>query len=431
MLPAWVRPKLSLAFVGVSVFLFVIHSYRINVGQIAIAAGLVGLLFQGGKFRLPPGYGWCVFLFAWSAISVALSTEVTQTWEPFWDYGKVLLIGLVVANALQDASQVSGYLVIWLGCFAIWPVRGTLLNAALGIGEQGRYHWNFMFSNPNDLAGIVLLMLGLSLSACRAGSARIRLAGRIGAGVLALIVFLTQSRGGFLGLMVFGLVALAGQAGRRLRVLLGMGVVAAIVILLAPSSVWDRLGGLGRIRSEETIVEADEQGSAEQRYTIWRVAFRITADHPVTGVGLGSYPAVNRVYASRNRSQLGMAWGGRDTHSSYFNAMAELGIPGLIALLGFVIGFGRFLVLAGRRLAATPQRAEQFQFLTAAWVAFWVAGIFGTYHRIVFPYLFAGFAAALAAQYGVLGASAARIRAGRAAPAAVPLRPLQRSPSRS
>jgi hypothetical protein len=209
-LPTLTFPRLSLAFVGVALFIFVIHSYKISVGQLAIIIGLFGVLAQRARFRLPPAFGWYLAFFAWAALSTATSdasvlvasTGANLTWEKVEDLGKVILISIVLANALRDASQVSGFFLLWLGCFALFPVRGTLFNFAFGIGDFGRYSWNFIFRNPNDLAGIILLMLGITLAAAQAGGKQIRLLAYIGTGILVLIVFLTQSRGAFLGLMV-------------------------------------------------------------------------------------------------------------------------------------------------------------------------------------------------------------------------------------
>jgi O-antigen ligase len=395
----------------VAVYLIVIHSYRFDLGQAAIVAAFIGLLIEGRGLRLPPGFLWCILFFVWAGISTVSSDLTTpETTQMLWTYGKVLLISILIASVLRDASQVSGFLVFWLACFAFWPVRGTLLNAAMGIGEFGRYAWNFSFRNPNDLAGMVLLMLGLTLAATKSGTSKhLRLVAMAGTGLLTLIIFLTQSRGAFLGVMVFGLLALTGRH-RRLRSLLGTGAVAALVLVAAPSSVWERIGGLKNVTSTSTLYEADDEGSAAARYSIWRVALNISRDHPVTGIGFGSYREAHFEYSGLGGVHPA-AVGRKDTHSAYLNALAETGYPGFIALLGFVISFGAFLWKAGRRLAPhSPRRAEQFRYLLAAWVAFWVSAVFGSFHRIVFPYLFAGFATALAAQYGVLGAPLASRR---------------------
>ena len=145
---------------------------------LAIGLGLLGLIPDLRKFRVPPAFWWCLAFYACAALSRVAPTVADPGWRPVNDYGKVLLITLIVTNALRAESQVSGFLILWLGCFAVWPVRGTLLNWLAGIGEFGRYHWNFIFQNPNDLAGIILLILGLTLVASRAGGRQLRILSR-------------------------------------------------------------------------------------------------------------------------------------------------------------------------------------------------------------------------------------------------------------
>ncbi len=99
-------------------------------------------------------------------------------------------------------------------------------------------------------------------------------------------MLITQSRGVFLGLAPFG-----GSGVRVTRIGEGDGrrgrAVAAPMILPAG---WQRLNRVGGIGDTAELSQLDDQGSAEQRYKIWKIACPIIADHPVTGVGWGAYP---------------------------------------------------------------------------------------------------------------------------------------------
>lgn len=407
-LPVARWPRLTLSFASYAVYIFVIHSYKLAIGQEALLVALVGLLLERVPLRLPPGFWWCAAFFVWAGITVLVTDFPAEARQAWTDYAKVLIIFFVATNAARTPVQVSAILVFWLACFAVWPVRGTLFNFVYGIGNFGRYAWNFLFSNPNDLASIVLLMLGLTLVAARSRHSRsLRIVAVVGTAILTLIVFLTQSRGGFLGLAVFALIAVTTHR-RPVRVMLALGTLAALVITLAPSSVWDRLGGLKSVTSTSTLREVDPEHSAESRYLIWQVALAIARDHPVTGVGFGAYEYTHREYVERNsewRDQRGVAIRGRkDTHNTYLNALAETGILGLVLLLGFIVFFALFLVRTASRLAKVSARqSEQFKYLLAAWVGYWVTATFATVHRVIIVYLFAGFAASLATQYAVFG----------------------------
>src|ERR1043166_770759 len=145
-------PKLTISWVGFALYLIVIHSYRLAIGQAAILMSMFGIFIERRPLRFPSSFSWCVGLLAWAAMTILFSEVSGQGWETWQEYVKVLLILIVATNASKDAAQVSATLILWLGCFALWPVRGTLFNFAYGISRLGRYAWNFIFSNPNDLA---------------------------------------------------------------------------------------------------------------------------------------------------------------------------------------------------------------------------------------------------------------------------------------
>jgi hypothetical protein len=73
------------------------------------------------------------------------------------------------------------------------------------------------------------------------------------------------------------------------------------------------------------------------RYDLWRVAFKEFEAHPLRGVGAGSYGL--RYFQLRDNPQ-----SVRQPHSIEFQMLAELGLPGLLALLVFIGGFGWALV---------------------------------------------------------------------------------------
>ena len=103
--------------------------------------------------------------------------------------------------------------------------------------------------------------------------------------------------------------------------MLAMEFVRAGTTEPAPNNVLDRVRGLKAI-DDGNLNQVDEEGSAFQRYEIWKVARTIIREHPVTGVGLGAYPAAHRLTATRSQFNP-TARGRRDTHSTYLNVTAE------------------------------------------------------------------------------------------------------------
>ena len=84
---------------------------------------------------------------------------------------------------------------------------------------------------------------------------------------------------------------------------------------------------------------------SSNRYEYWRVGFGAFADDPLTGLGAGGF----RVAWLQERK---IPEAVRDAHSLPVEVMAELGVPGLLALAAVVAG----VALAARRAAATDPR---------------------------------------------------------------------------
>jgi O-antigen ligase len=380
----WRGVNWSITYVGFLGYLFAITTYRLPIGNVSMIVGLLGLLMQPERVRVPGILkGLAVFLL-WCTIGYAVTDYPQMVNERLQLAGKLWFVALVAANALRTRAQIRFAIVFWLGCFAMYPVRGSIFNYYLYKETvAGRASWNYIFANPNDVAAYCVLQLSLALgllSVERKGP--VRLATIAGLAVVPFLVLLTKSRGGFLGMAVFVLIALLAQRKRGKAIVIA-GLVAGLVVALAPSNVLDRVRGLKEVNSGN-LQQVDEEGSAFQRYEIWKVARTIIREHPVIGVGLGAYPAAHRLTSVRpqfNRT----ARGARDTHSTYLNVTAETG------LVGAAIFFGSYL-LALLRINAVRKRAKKllpgtsqmlFAYL-AGTIGFFVSAAFGSMAHVSF-----------------------------------------------
>ena len=374
---------MGLALFGLLLYILVITSYRLPLGEVAIIVSLAGVASQGG-IRFPSYLGWFFLFAAWSVFATG------QTAYPDWAMPqlitliKLCVIVFAAANALRTPRQVRLFMVFFLGCFALFPLRGAMFNFFLYHSDmQGRAIWNLLYSNPNDLGAMALLQLSMA-AALLAGDAKgwVRWSAMAGVIALPMLILMTQSRGVFLGLSTFIVIAFFGHR-RRVRLALQLAVVAAILASAAPSSVWTRLQTLRSATNTSTLDQVDgEEGSARQRYEIWRVAFKIISDHPVMGVGFGAYRPTHEEYAVRPEFKP-TAQGQRDTHSLYFNVLAETGFPGL----GLYVGMMGVVLLGAERARRRCKRvfetgAKQLLLLEAGLLSFLVSSIFGS-----LPYL--------------------------------------------
>jgi probable O-glycosylation ligase (exosortase A-associated) len=385
------RAGWTLSLLGLVAYLWVIHSQKLQLGQPAVVAGLVGLLVHRERVRLPGPLLWFAAFLVWASVGAAFSIAPAATGEALLSYWKIWLIALVACNVGSTPARWRQFVIAWLAIFAAYPVRGILFNMLSGISTQGRYAWNFIFSNPNDFATLTLPMLGLCVALLYTERHRwIRLAALVGTVLLPLVILFTQSRGGILALAAMGLLLLS-QNRRRTRALGLVAVALGLGLLLAPPAVWNRLANLRFVTSETTIAQADEWGSAEQRSAIWKVARAIAADHPVLGVGIGAYPQANQEYVGRGRFDR-RAGGERSAHSTYLTLLAETGVPGFLLFLGML---GHALVASRRVLRQLeadrrPAEAHQLRALVAGLAGFLLASVFATMQHVAFLYLYLG-----------------------------------------
>jgi O-antigen ligase len=200
----------------------------------------------------------------------------------------------------------------------------------------------------------------------------------IAAGVLAVGLAVSWSRGAWVGFGAALLVMLTFAPKRRLvglglaALLIGGGVLA-LVTGLAPQSIVARfsdfaqdLTGFGDVRGQ---VISDANYAVLERFAHWQAALWMAADSPLTGIGFGAYETAYPRYPLMNWPfALGHA------HNYYLNMLAETGIIGLV---GYVAAWAMILWLTMRALAtATGWRRGVALGLLGVWTHLLVHSLF-------------------------------------------------------
>jgi O-antigen ligase len=381
----WRGVQWTLTYVGFLGYIYAITTYRFPIGDVSIVIALIGLLTMKEPIRVPGLLKGLALFMLWGMVGFALSRYPNAVFNKLDLMVKLWLIALVAANALRTRQQIRFFLVFWLGCFALYPVRGAFFNYYLYHENlYGRAIWNYIFSNPNDLAAFCILQLSMALGLyALEKKGPVWHATRLGLFLVPLLILLTKSRGAFLGFAVFLLFALWGQR-RRGRAIGMVVLVSAAVIAVAPSNVLDRVFALRKIETTGSVAAADEEGSAEQRYEIWKVARQIISENPIAGVGLGAYPRAHENTALRPQFDP-TAWGPRDTHSTYLNVTAETGFVGLIIFVStYLASFIAFESTRRRLKKLRPVTAQTVYAMEIGGLAFFITAIFGSMAHVSF-----------------------------------------------
>jgi O-antigen ligase len=384
--------RIGLGLVALAFYLWVIHSYKLPAGDIAVLSLGVGVLIRGGTVRVPGPLLFFAAFIAWSAVGLGVTDRSAVTMNVLVELVKLWILTFCIFNIIRNPAELRFLTIVWLAVFALYPVRGALYNHFIcGCSPFGRVAWNFMFSNPNDMAALSLVPLGAAAGLAAVERVKLwRYAAFAGVAVLALVVMLTQSRGAMIGMGVAAIL-LPLTSRRRSRDLMLLVLVVGAAALVAPRDVWTRLAGLGNASVGNRMQGVDPEGSAEARWQIWSIAGEAVQEYPVTGVGLGMMPERNRLVALR-RGLGPSVLGARDTHSTYLRIAAETGIPGLVLYLLIWAAVIVKLRRAKSMIRAVRPADHQFLvFIELSVFAFLAASLFGSYGTISFTYLIIAF----------------------------------------
>ena len=294
-------------------------------------------------------------LSALAAESLLLSIKELSKWA------ELFVIYLVTATTVRD-RRVLAALVGALLLAALAEVGIGLLQTALRIGPPHflaggvlmRAHGTF--GQPNPYGGYLALILPIALAAALAAPRpRLRLVGWGVSAALALGIALSLSRGAWLGtLAALSMVWLLESQRNRLRaVALAYGGVTATVIVLVlgviPEAVMARVTDLfvygSRIVQELRTGPNPDNWAILERVSQWYAGWRMFAENPILGVGIGNYPKAYETYALP-----GWPTGVGHAHNYYLNLAAE---GGLLTFVAFLL----FLALAWRLAARAWRQA--------------------------------------------------------------------------
>lgn len=149
--------------------------------------------------------------------------------------------------------------------------------------------------------------------------------------------YISQSRGAWITIPVFLLIALISAKNISRRSKLAIAVSVALVLAGAMSQA--RLAK-ERIEIAKTDIQQYTQGNSDtsigNRFELWKGSVVIFKEHPVIGVGVDKYSDALRDLADRKIITQVASWFAHSHNEFLFNA-ARLGILGVFALLALYL----------------------------------------------------------------------------------------------
>jgi O-antigen ligase len=192
----------------------------------------------------------------------------------------------------------------------------------------------------------------------------------LAAALMAHAIMFAFSRGGLLALIVAGAVSF---------ILIPKRPVDYLFLLLAALLALRMAGPEVRNRFYSTFAEKEERDlSAQSRVDMWKTCLALMAQHPLVGVGPNNFPLLAQQHGYT---------AGKQAHSLWMQAAAELGAPGLGLLLSFyLIAMLRLWRLAKTIDPVAPDIANNCRMVIAALVGFMVAAQFVSLVGLEIPY---------------------------------------------
>jgi O-antigen ligase len=275
----------------------------------------------------------------------------------------IALVFLIAFAALLNTEhQLRVLLYVWslvaavLGALSFIAFGGFLEIPHLDLTQAGRSQGGV--GDPDFFAGMQLVTVPLTLvlaSDARNKAVRVLLY----AATLCLLAsaFTSLSRGGFIGIVVLGILFLASKPERlfnsRQEKALALFVVAVGMVGFF-SRPWLRQEVVTRAESIYAPKNKSEKSGAG-RTNLWKTAAKQAQDHPILGIGYGTFPHVSQelLYETPGVDpeiiQERAAGHNLVAHNTYLGTAAELGITGLMIYLSVIIATALLLARTARR----------------------------------------------------------------------------------
>lgn len=226
----------------------------------------------------------------------------------FFPVMSAMVLLLDSQQSLRKLFHLQGFISVWL--------------AGWGLLHNGRGPGSFL-EDENDLALYAVCWLPFFIYLfLSASNKREALQSSIYVGSAIVIVVITSSRGGFLGLVSVALVYW-WYSRYKFRISIAFLIAVAVALALIDPSYWQEMG---------TISDTSDD-TANERILSWRAAGAMFMDNPL-GVGAGNFRVLFHLYQPEELTR--NMWG-RAAHSLWFTLLPELGIIGIVIYFRMIL----------------------------------------------------------------------------------------------
>jgi O-antigen ligase len=346
------------------------------------AVGLLGFAWAGLRmmsgdamtYRLGARQASLFFVFLASTVLLGLvhSSGFQYGIGRYIAYAVFLPFLMVAVRTQADLGRVLTWLVWSYVVVFPYAVRQMIrYNDRLGVGI---YEANYM-------ATILVLLVPVAFAFASLQRVPTRRWLWFGAGItLVVMIVLTGSRGGFVGLVAAGVVFVYRRRG--LAAAAAVLLVLIVGVLALPTELSSR--ALATLSGDASQLPAELQASNQAHVGLFWAALRMISDSPLIGVGPENFKDLSQVYAGLKQANI--------AHNMFLEIGAEMGLPVLVMFI-LVLGSAFRAFTAATRLRGS-QPAEELatwaEGLRSGLTGYVVAGCFisAEYEKVLWISIF-------------------------------------------
>jgi len=283
-------------------------------------------------------------------LSVLFSPEKQQSAQAALQIGAGVLLYFAAAYQFRRSEHLSRL----VDTLLFVAIAASLIGFAT-FSMSDRSFTDGLFGDHQLLGSFLMILFPVvAVMAITSKEPKRQMAAQVAAVLTAACLLLVQCRsawaGAGAGLVVLGGLALLTSNRKARQRNKSQAVLPLALLVLAGGffiTMWPHAESI--FARAETMSHATEQASFQSRLGLWQTALRMVAAHPFTGVGVGRYGYEQYPYQGSGLpiGLLHMAPSlSENAHSFYLQSLAELGVPGALALLVILITF--FVTGVGR-----------------------------------------------------------------------------------
>ena len=320
-------------------------------------------------FLVPMGFGTLLalpYLSKGAANFPALMPGETSVFDPIVFLTAKMLKSLffviyafLLANAVRDSKRPERFLVAFGLSAVLLALTVVVISATTGtaITDRDKYLVG-MGGHSNTYAVLLALAVGpLLFLTYGARSKFAKCASGMALALICSAVLLTGSRGGTLALSIPFAILLLQR--RRLADFAGLVVLVAVLSMVIPPKVWDRLT-LGLDELTASSIDSTRDTLTMGRTHGWALLAPEILESPVWGKGIGSVAWNGATTAGHYRAML--------AHNMYLDILLDVGLTGFAALMYLYYRYGRTFRRLARESSLPPDLRAYFAGANASFI---------------------------------------------------------------